>query len=128
LRNNIGKIFSENEIVPLLSSNEFLDSTDVMRYVHREYTSFKLLDGFSLESHFAMEGMTNSDGTKVRFVREVGGGSPGYRGTVFLNKDGSIYYRQTTKSPNTPYAHKILKSFFSSLNNKMISNIEFQPC
>lgn len=118
----------ETSIIPLLDQAAHLNIKQILDYLYKGYGSFKLLDGFSLESNFTMESRTNTDGTKVRFICEVGRGSATrYRGTVFLNTNGGIQYRRTPKSPNTQYSHDVLGRFFSSLNRGITPQIGFLP-
>lgn len=119
---------SETSIIPLLHQAAHLNIKQILDYLHKGYGSFKLLDGFSLENNFTMEARTNTDGTKVRFICELGRGSaPSYRGTVFLDTGGGIQYRRTPKSPNTQYSHDVLGRFFSSLNRGITPQIGFLP-
>jgi hypothetical protein len=117
-------------IIPLISANGKLeDISDMIRYIKNGDLTFMLKDGFSIEYLFSMNNKKNSDGTLLRFVYQVEGlySSNGYLGTVFINPDGRMCYRKSSKSPRAPYLHGLLTRFISSLNMKKMPDVVFAP-
>lgn len=120
---------SNSNVFPLLQDEGGLDSQEILAFMHRGMGRFKLLDGFSLETHFSVTAKDNDDGSKPRFIRTVApGGSTQYCGTVFINQDGSIRYRKTSKSPDSPYLHNLLSRFFAVVARGRNPGMDFIPC
>jgi hypothetical protein len=119
----------EGNIIPLITDATTLDSCEVVAFMHRGTGIFKLLDSFSLESRFAINAIINPDGTKVRFLHQLDRhNTRRYCGTVFINSDGSIFYRKSAKSLDSIYIHELLGNFFYCLHRGKATDVGFVPC